>query len=120
MSRSHCQLSVVENLFDCIVTDPPYGIRAGAKKSGEPPPFRSLFGVTTVAGRHGEPIVIPEERRAGLIPCTQHYPVEEVMLDLLHMSAISLKKSASLPPPPSLSLLSDILTLYLVAATSSI
>jgi hypothetical protein len=31
---SHCQQSVVENLFDCIVTDPPYGIRAGAKKTG--------------------------------------------------------------------------------------
>lgn len=30
----HCQLSVVENFFDSIVTDPPYGIRAGARKSG--------------------------------------------------------------------------------------
>lgn len=48
-----------------------------------------------VSGRDGEPIVIPDERRAGLIPCTQHYPVEEVMLDLLHMSAICLKKLSS-------------------------
>jgi tRNA G10 N-methylase Trm11 len=27
-------MSVVENLYDAIVTDPPYGIRAGAKKTG--------------------------------------------------------------------------------------
>ncbi len=30
----HFNLDVVENMFDAIVTDPPYGIRAGAKKSG--------------------------------------------------------------------------------------
>jgi hypothetical protein len=48
-------------------------------------------------GRYGEAIVIPDHRRAGLIPCSQAYPVEEVMLDLLHLSAISLKMFALLP-----------------------
>eukprot|EP01037_Dinobryon_pediforme_P018667 gene18667-18965_t len=61
-----------EGFFDVIVTDPPYGIRAGAKKSGE-----LLYR-------------IDEERRKDHIPAVQPYPVEEVMLDLLHTAATSL------------------------------
>lgn len=66
-----------EGYFDVIVSDPPYGIRAGAKKTGK-----------------GKPVTytIPEERRQDHIPSTQRYPVEEVMLDLLHTAARSLVK----------------------------
>jgi tRNA (guanine10-N2)-methyltransferase len=62
-------------LFQAIVTDPPYGIRAGAKKSGRK-------GVCRYA--------VHDEQRADHIPSTQHYPVEEVMLDLLDTSAKTL------------------------------
>eukprot|EP01035_Chromulina_nebulosa_P017780 gene17780-23384_t len=57
-----------EGIFDCIVTDPPYGIRAGARKSGRKDPVQI-------------------ERREDHIPTTQIYAVEEVMLDLLHSAA---------------------------------
>jgi tRNA (guanine10-N2)-methyltransferase len=58
-----------------IVSDPPYGIRAGAKKTGRSQPVTYS---------------IPEERRHDHIPSTQRYPVEEVMLDLLHTAARAL------------------------------
>ncbi len=63
-------------MYDAIVTDPPYGIRAGAKKSGRK-------GVCEY--------VVPEDRRTDHVPATQGYPVEEVVLDLLHVAATSLK-----------------------------
>eukprot|EP01035_Chromulina_nebulosa_P062554 gene62554-85546_t len=62
--------------FDAIVTDPPYGIRAGAKKSGRKGELRYS---------------IAEERRADHVPAVQPYPVEEVMLDLLHTAATALR-----------------------------
>lgn len=34
---------------------------------------------------------IPDDRRNDIVPCTQNYPVEEVMLDLLHLAAVSLR-----------------------------
>lgn len=61
--------------FDVIVTDPPYGIRAGARKSGK---------------KEALDYTIAEERRHDHIPTTQTYAVEEVMLDLLHTAASSL------------------------------
>lgn len=64
-----------EGYFDVIVTDPPYGIRAGAKKTGKNKPVTYS---------------IAEERRHDHIPSVQRYPVEEVMLDLLHTAARSL------------------------------
>jgi tRNA (guanine10-N2)-methyltransferase len=57
------------------LNDPPYGIRAGARKSGRK---------DTVS------YSISEEKRFDHIPSTQNYPVEEVMLDLLHTAASSL------------------------------
>lgn len=62
-------------MFDAIVTDPPYGIRAGAKKSGK---------------KDGVPYAISDDRRDDHIPTTQSYPVDEVMLDLLHTAARTL------------------------------
>ena len=64
------------------MTDPPYGIRAGARKSGRKG--------TSTAGEDGSsncPYKIDEERRHDHIPSTQNYPVEEVMLDLLDTAA---------------------------------
>lgn len=67
--------SLPEGYYDVIVTDPPYGIRAGAKKTGKNVPVT---------------YTIAEDRRHDHIPRTQKYPVEEVMLDLLHTAARSL------------------------------
>jgi tRNA (guanine10-N2)-methyltransferase len=70
-----------EGFFNCIVTDPPYGIRAGGRKSGR-----------------GEEVKyeIDAKRRHDHIPATQNYPVEEVMLDLMHASARILVKGGTL------------------------
>ena len=53
------------------------GIRAGAKKSGK---------------KGGAKYTIPAESRSDHVPSTQNYPVEEVMLDLLHTAAKLLVK----------------------------
>jgi tRNA (guanine10-N2)-methyltransferase len=68
---SSVNASRIEGFYESIVTDPPYGIRAGAKKSGNPQKQNK----------------VTDELRAGHIPSTQHYPVNEVMLDLLHAAA---------------------------------
>lgn len=82
----HCKFSTtkdsaMEGIFDVIVTDPPYGIRAGAKKSGR---------------KSNLDYRITEEKRDDHIPATQHYPVEEVMLDLLHTAARILRMDGRL------------------------
>ncbi|CAM9211442.1 unnamed protein product, partial [Ectocarpus sp. 6 AP-2014] len=64
----------VMELYDCIVTDPPYGIRAGARKSG----------------REGEARIVKPEERFDHMPHTQHYPVEDVLVDLLEVAAQTL------------------------------
>lgn len=79
--EKHFKNDVVEGVFDSIVTDPPYGIRAGGRKSGR---AKALD------------YKIDEERRDSHIPATQQYPVEEVMLDLLHSSAQLLRVGGSL------------------------
>lgn len=61
--------------FDAIVTDPPYGIRAGARKTGS---------------KEEVDYTLTEEKRSDYVPKTQPYAVEEVMLDLLHLAARSL------------------------------
>jgi tRNA (guanine10-N2)-methyltransferase len=68
-------------MFDAIVTDPPYGIRAGGRKSGK---------------ASGVVYEISKERRHDHIPVTQNYGVEEVMLDLLDCSATLLKVGGAL------------------------
>lgn len=64
-------------LFDAIVTDPPYGIRAGARKSG--------------ARRDGEVKPILEEHRYDHVAQTRPYAVSDVMADLLNVAAMTLK-----------------------------
>lgn len=82
----------MKNFFDVIVTDPPYGIRAGARKSGRN--WKAMATNKTASEEtNGEDEIgyrIPEERRHDHIPSTQVYPVEEVMLDLLENAARSL------------------------------
>lgn len=75
----HCRTE--HPLYDAIVTDPPYGIRAGARKSGS---------------RRDQPRVIPEEHRHDHIAQTQIYNVSDVMADLLDVSARTLVKGGRL------------------------
>jgi tRNA (guanine10-N2)-methyltransferase len=72
----HFQEKSMRNFFDVIVTDPPYGIRAGARKSGKK--------------NNSCDYEVEAEKRMDHIPSTQNYPVEEVMLDLLHTAAETL------------------------------
>jgi len=61
--------------FDAIVTDPPYGIRAHARKSGQP---------------EDDQRAIPEEFRDCHIARTQVYRAGDVMRDLLRLAAQTL------------------------------
>ena len=62
-------------LYDAIICDPPYGIRAGARKTGS---------------RSDNPRPILDEHRHDHIPQTKPYSVSDVMSDLLDMAARSL------------------------------
>ncbi|CAM9725349.1 unnamed protein product, partial [Discosporangium mesarthrocarpum] len=62
-------------LYDSVVCDPPYGIRAGARKSGR---------------QGGNPRPVAPEDRWDHVPHTQPYPVEDVLVDLLDVSAQTL------------------------------
>ena len=63
-------------LFDAVVCDPPYGIRAGARKSGS---------------SRSEVSAVPESVRHSHIPQTQAYDVDEILDDLLDNSARMLR-----------------------------
>ena len=58
--------------YTCMIL---LGIRAGARKTG----------------RNGEVMIVKPEQRESYFPATQHYAVEEVMLDLLQSSALLLQ-----------------------------
>ena len=62
-------------LFDAIICDPPYGIRAGARKTGS---------------RLEDPRPVMEEHRHDHIAQTKPYAVSDVMADLLDMAARTL------------------------------
>lgn len=62
-------------MFDAIVTDPPYGIRAGAKKSGS---------------RKEQVRPILDEHRHDHVAQTRPYAVSDVMADLLNVAAMTL------------------------------
>lgn len=67
--RSH------QPLYDAIICDPPYGIRAGARKTGS---------------RLETPRPISDEHRHDHIAQTKPYPVSDVMSDLLDVAARTL------------------------------
>lgn len=106
--------------FDAIVTDPPYGVRAGARKSGLKPPATQQQG----DGGASSPVVVVDSPSGNPhFPATQPYDGEEVMIDLLDTAARSLVlggrlvylypcvpqdySRAQLPAHPCLSLLCD-------------
>jgi tRNA (guanine10-N2)-methyltransferase len=62
-------------IYDAIICDPPYGIRAGARKSGS---------------RLDEPRPVEEDRRHSHIAQTKPYAVSDVMADLLDVAARTL------------------------------
>ena len=59
-------------LLHAVICDPPYGVRAGGRKSG---------------GRRRNPTPIPEECKEKHIPSTKPYPLSECLLDLLDFAA---------------------------------
>jgi tRNA (guanine10-N2)-methyltransferase len=62
-------------LYDAIITDPPYGIRAGARKTGS---------------KRDQVRPVLEENRHDHIPQTILYPVSDVMSDLFDVAARTL------------------------------
>ena len=72
MSKSGICMRINKPILDAIICDPPYGVRAGAKKSGSK---REIVEK------------VPEKYLHKHIPQTQPYHAEEVMLDLLDLAA---------------------------------
>ncbi|EAL65472.1 tRNA guanosine-2'-O-methyltransferase 11 [Dictyostelium discoideum AX4] len=66
----------VNSMFDSIITDPPYGIRAGARKIG----FKE----------NRKFVPVPEGLRRDHIPQCIDYSVPDVMADLLELAAKTL------------------------------
>lgn len=84
-------------LFDSILCDPPYGVRAGGRKSGGRKPKEKQ-----------QPI--PDELRDAHIPSTAVYTLHECLYDLLQFSATYLRVGGRVsfwmvrsepPEPPS-------------------
>ncbi|GJP70649.1 hypothetical protein CLOP_g1562, partial [Closterium sp. NIES-67] len=67
----------LREIFDAIICDPPYGVRAGGRKSGG---RKILNGVT-------DPYSIAEDLKAAHIPSTAPYSLEECLHDLLDTAA---------------------------------
>ena len=74
--RAFREDDVARCFFDAIIADPPYGIRAGARKTGLKDESR--------------PPILPEHR-ASHVPQTRKYDGAEVIEDLLNAAAILLK-----------------------------
>ncbi|KAL7996690.1 putative DNA methylase, N-6 adenine-specific, tRNA guanosine-2'-O-methyltransferase, TRM11 [Plasmopara halstedii] len=71
-----------KDFFDAIVCDPPYGIRAGARKSGRKHPSRNDMKMTI--------------KQENYIAPTQPYAAEDVMKDLLEFAAQTLREGGRL------------------------
>ncbi|OIW13179.1 hypothetical protein TanjilG_17535 [Lupinus angustifolius] len=67
----------LKEVFDAIICDPPYGVRAGGRKSGG----RKLLKGTVA------PYVVPDDKRTGHIPSTGAYCLVECVHDLLDLAA---------------------------------
>lgn len=68
--------SGLKEVFDAIICDPPYGVRAGGRKSGG---RKLLKGAV-------DPYTIPEEKRLDHIPSTAFYSLVECVNDLLELA----------------------------------
>jgi tRNA (guanine10-N2)-methyltransferase len=64
-------------VFDAIICDPPYGVRAGGRKSGG---RKLLKGAV-------EPYIVPDDKRTDHIPSTAPYSLVECVHDLLDLAA---------------------------------
>ncbi|KAG6955278.1 hypothetical protein JG688_00011946 [Phytophthora aleatoria] len=71
-----------EGFFDAVVCDPPYGIRAGARKSGRKRQIKSDVSMAT--------------KQENYIAPTQPYAAEDVMMDLLEFAAQTLREGGRL------------------------
>ncbi|KAF1782732.1 S-adenosyl-L-methionine-dependent methyltransferase [Phytophthora cactorum] len=71
-----------EGFFDAVVCDPPYGIRAGARKSGRKRQIKSDVSMAT--------------KQENYIAPTQPYAAEDVMKDLLEFAAQTLREGGRL------------------------
>ncbi|KAF4350754.1 uncharacterized protein LOC115720686 [Cannabis sativa] len=69
--------SGLKEIFDAIICDPPYGVRAGGRKSGG---RKLLKGAVA-------PYVVPDDKRVGHIPSTAPYSLAECVHDLLDLAA---------------------------------
>uniref|UniRef100_K3WXR5 tRNA (guanine(10)-N(2))-methyltransferase n=1 Tax=Globisporangium ultimum (strain ATCC 200006 / CBS 805.95 / DAOM BR144) TaxID=431595 RepID=K3WXR5_GLOUD len=78
--------------FDAVVCDPPYGIRAGARKSGRKPSSKSQEQEDAIAQQDK----FNEKRKHNYIPPTQPYAAEDVMSDLLNFAAETLREGGRL------------------------
>lgn len=67
----------LKEVFDAIICDPPYGVRAGGRKSG---------GRKLLKGAVG-PYTVPIEKRTDHIPSTAPYSLVECVHDLLDLAA---------------------------------
>lgn len=67
----------LKEIFDAIICDPPYGVRAGGRKSG---------GRKLLKGTVG-PYTVPDDKRVGHIPSTAAYSLAECIHDLLDLAA---------------------------------
>lgn len=78
--------------FDAVVCDPPYGIRAGARKSGRKPSAKSQDQEDAIAQQDK----FNDKRKQSYIPPTQPYAAEDVMSDLLAFAAETLREGGRL------------------------
>lgn len=67
----------LKEVFDAIICDPPYGVRAGGRKSGG---RKLLKGVVS-------PYIVPDDKRRDHIPSTAAYSLVECVHDLLDLAA---------------------------------
>lgn len=67
----------LSEVFDAIICDPPYGVRAGGRKSGGRKLLKGVVG----------PYTVPEEKRTNHIPSTGAYSLAECVHDLLDLAA---------------------------------
>ncbi|KAJ1402284.1 tRNA guanosine-2-O-methyltransferase, TRM11 [Sesbania bispinosa] len=67
----------LKEVFDAIICDPPYGVRAGGRKSGG---RKLLKGAV-------EPYIVPDDKRTDHIPSTASYCLVECVHDLLDLAA---------------------------------
>ncbi|GAA5837130.1 hypothetical protein JCM5353_007166 [Sporobolomyces roseus] len=79
-------------LFDAIVTDPPYGVRAGAKRSGREEGARQVLP-TVVPGREKEGY---HHQFDDYVPPSVGWPMEEVIVGLITYSLYLLKPGGRL------------------------